>query len=56
MSLVASLCIYNQHDRSGSVASFFYFNFVDCHFSVVLGCAGVVLFGYVSAGFTCGTI
>jgi hypothetical protein len=38
MSLVVSLCIYNQHDLSFSIASFFSFSFTACHFSVDLGC------------------
>jgi hypothetical protein len=40
MSLVVSLCIYNQHDRSGSIFSFFCFTFVGCHFSFVCGFSG----------------
>jgi hypothetical protein len=36
------LCIYNQHDLSFSIASFFSFSLTACHFSVDLGC----VYGY----------
>jgi hypothetical protein len=61
ISLVVSLWIYNQHDRSGSNVTFFDRVFVGCHFSVfffavdgcvVAGvCAGCFYFyGYVCVG------
>jgi hypothetical protein len=56
ISLVISLWIYNQHDLSFSIASFFSFSFTACHFSVDVGYVCGVFVGSGLFGATGGVV